>query len=165
MRSPLYNSFIHPPIPLGAHLVTDRGLYTHHGIYIGNSTVIHYSGLANGIRSGPVEKIAVEDFGGPSGFWIQEYENPQFSGSAIVTRAKSRLGEDEYNVQTNNCEHFCAWAITGVPASAQVSRAVKAAKLVTSMLSTRANLALSVVLRVQQLNGKIRNHRLKLNPH
>ena len=30
--------------PLGAHLVTPRRGYTHHGIYVGNGIVIHYAG-------------------------------------------------------------------------------------------------------------------------
>ncbi|EFL5564207.1 hydrolase, partial [Escherichia coli] len=32
-------------IILGAHLSSDRPGYTHHGIYVGNGKVIHYSGL------------------------------------------------------------------------------------------------------------------------
>jgi cell wall-associated NlpC family hydrolase len=30
---------------LGAHLFASRGIYTHHGIYIGDDQVIYYSGL------------------------------------------------------------------------------------------------------------------------
>ncbi|WP_206171903.1 lecithin retinol acyltransferase family protein [Thiorhodococcus mannitoliphagus] len=42
-------------IPLGAHLISPRGGYTHHGIYVGDGHVVHYSGLAAGRTSGPVE--------------------------------------------------------------------------------------------------------------
>ena len=36
----------------GKHLITQRLGYTHHGIYAGNNSVIHYSGLAEGPLSG-----------------------------------------------------------------------------------------------------------------
>jgi hypothetical protein len=38
----------------------------------------------------------------------------------IARRAKSRLGESTYNVFNNNCEHFCAWCVTGNHQSKQV---------------------------------------------
>lgn len=44
-------------IKKGTHLVSNRGLYTHHGLYIGNNKVIHYSGLADGMESGPIEIV------------------------------------------------------------------------------------------------------------
>jgi hypothetical protein len=37
-----------------------------------------------------------------------------------VHRARARLGEDRYNVLTNNCEHFCEWCVQGEPRSHQV---------------------------------------------
>jgi hypothetical protein len=37
-----------------------------------------------------------------------------------VHRARARLGEDRYNVLTNNCEHFCEWCVRGEPRSDQV---------------------------------------------
>ncbi|TPG83737.1 lecithin retinol acyltransferase family protein [Pseudomonas mandelii] len=33
-----------PTLPAGSHLIVGRGLYTHHGIYVGQDHVIHYSG-------------------------------------------------------------------------------------------------------------------------
>ena len=39
-----------PEPPMGAHVVTQRRAYTHHGIYVGSGKVIHYAGLAQ--RSG-----------------------------------------------------------------------------------------------------------------
>src|ERR1700722_16072908 len=44
--------------PVGAHVVTQRGGYTHHGIYVGASQVVHYAGLARGLRRGAVEEIS-----------------------------------------------------------------------------------------------------------
>jgi Lecithin retinol acyltransferase len=39
-----------------------------------------------------------------------------------VRRARSRIGEDDYRLLTNNCEHFCNWCLCGVSRSAQVER-------------------------------------------
>lgn len=163
MRSPVYNSFFHPPVPLGAHLVSDRLLYSHHGIYIGDSKVIHYSGLADGMESGPVEEISIVHFGGRDGFQIQEHEDPKYSPEQVVERAKSRLGEDEYCAQTNNCEHFCMWAITGVSTSAQSKRVVKATKVLASLIGGPGAAIVGGTLAIRELNGKVRNSQLDLD--
>jgi Lecithin retinol acyltransferase len=38
----------------------------------------------------------------------------------VVERAKSRLGERDYNLLFNNCEHFTSWCKTGIDDSKQV---------------------------------------------
>ena len=40
---------------------------------------------------------------------------------AVVSRAKSKLGERKYNPVTNNCEHFALWSKTGISSSEQVN--------------------------------------------
>jgi hypothetical protein len=40
----------------------------------------------------------------------------------VVERVRSRLGERRYRVLTNNCEHFCAWALRDDRRSRQVER-------------------------------------------
>jgi hypothetical protein len=47
---------------LGSHLVTPRRDYPHHGIYAGDCKVVHYSGLAQGMRRGPVEEVPLARF-------------------------------------------------------------------------------------------------------
>ncbi|QUM76490.1 lecithin retinol acyltransferase family protein [Moritella sp. 24] len=98
---------------IGDHLLVSRKVYTHHGIYVGNNQVIHYSGLADGLQSGPVLKTSLTDFTGGEVLHKREYQNPSYSRSQIVNRAESRLGELLYNVHSNNCEHFCCWTVTG----------------------------------------------------
>lgn len=44
-----------------------------------------------------------------------------YSPEETVMRAKSRLGEREYNLVTKNCEHFAIWCKTGVSESYQVN--------------------------------------------
>jgi len=107
--------------PLASHLVTPRALYSHHGIYIGNGRVIHYSGLAHGLQRGPVEDISLEHFARGRGIRIR-HEAPKFDRGEVVERARSRLGERHYRLLTNNCEHFCSWALRDESCSIQVER-------------------------------------------
>lgn len=46
-----------PRIEAGAHLVSDRDGYAHHGIYAGNGLVIHYGGFYRSARRCPVECV------------------------------------------------------------------------------------------------------------
>ncbi|MFP3043297.1 lecithin retinol acyltransferase family protein [Treponema primitia] len=43
-----------------------------------------------------------------------------YSGEETVERARSRIGENEYNLALNNCEHFAVWCKTGLSESKQV---------------------------------------------
>ncbi|MEZ9302485.1 hypothetical protein BCT86_01485 [Vibrio breoganii] len=105
---------------IGDHLFVSRKVYTHHGIYVGDDQVVHYSGLGDGLQSGPVSKTTLRDFSGGEVIHRREYKNPRYSKPQIVGRVESRLGELLYNVHSNNCEHFCCWAVTGEHKSKQV---------------------------------------------
>jgi len=105
--------------PLAAHLVTPRALYSHHGIYIGYGRVIHYAGLAYGFRRGPVADVSLTQFARGRDIRIRR-DPPKFSSGEVVERARSRLGESRYRLLTNNCEHFCSWALRDECYSKQV---------------------------------------------
>ena len=53
-----------------------------------------------------------------------------FDPETVVSRAKSRLKEREYNAYTNNCEHFALWCKTGISSSNQINKATDALKVV-----------------------------------
>ena len=40
--------------------------------------------------------------------------------SEVLKKARSKLGENEYNPISNNCEHFASWCKTGKPESLQI---------------------------------------------
>ncbi|WP_126284866.1 lecithin retinol acyltransferase family protein [Burkholderia stagnalis] len=107
-------------VPVGAHLVTRRTGYAHHGIYVGGGKVIHYAGLSRRLCGGPVEIVSIDCFAAGSGFAIIQHAAVRYSGSEVVCRATSRLGEHDYRLLTNNCEHFCRWCLFGVGRSEQV---------------------------------------------
>src|ERR1700722_15430609 len=106
--------------PVGAHIVTPRRGYSHHGIYVGQGRVIQYGGLSRGLRRGPVEEVAMEDFSRGHPIWIRPEQLSEPEQSEVVRRARLRLGEDRYDLLTNNCEHFCEWCVRGEPRSLQV---------------------------------------------
>ncbi len=51
-----------------------------------------------------------------------------YSPEKTVKRARSRLGEKEYNLLLNNCEHFAIWCKTGLSKSYQIENLLKVLK-------------------------------------
>ena len=140
----------------GTHLVTSRRGYMHHGIYVGRGMVVHYAGLSRLLHSGPVEEVTISRFSMGRAVRIIEYSESKYSPQEIVLRARSRLGENDYHVLRNNCEHFCNWCISGRSRSMQVERplaftlralviAVHCAKRLPLMLGNLHDTAGSVV--------------------
>lgn len=106
------------------------GLYAHHGIYVSDDEVIHFTGkdddsildwskceviktdLATFLKGGTVE--------------VKEYTNEEFqdlySPDQIVIYARSCIGDKGYNLALNNCEHFANVCTLGRFRSQQVER-------------------------------------------
>ena len=105
------------------HLQVPRqhGLFNHHGIDLGDGTVAHYlegreilrSPLADFSRNQPVTVIA--------------HTNASPDG-VTLRRAMSRIGEQNYNLLFNNCEHFAIWCKTGRHRSSQIDSALQRAR-------------------------------------
>jgi hypothetical protein len=110
------------PFPLGAHVVTPRFWYTHHGIYIGAGQVVHYCGLSSSLRRGPVERVSLAEFTQGHPVYLHGDSSEAYCGMEVVRRACSRLGEDAYDLLRNNCEHFCSWCLSGKAHSPQIDR-------------------------------------------
>jgi hypothetical protein len=107
------------------------GETTHHGIDVGDGTVVHWHSGRSGkksfkdllgrkseaeIRRTPLDE---EHFGDLSRLQVREYSNPS-DADEVVNRALSRVGEQGYSLCWNNCEHFANWCKTGSSESAQV---------------------------------------------
>ena len=118
------NALHEAEIPVGAHLVTPRRGYTHHGIHVGKGEVVHYMGLSSALRRGPIAKVTLAQFAAGHPVSIQPEACAAYSPAEIAARACARLGEDRYSVLANNCEHFCSWCAHGVNRSPQVERIV-----------------------------------------
>ncbi|RQS14092.1 lecithin retinol acyltransferase family protein [Burkholderia sp. Bp8991] len=112
-------------LPLGAHLVSDRGAYSHHGIYVGDGRVVHYAGLCTSLHRGPIEEVSLERFAAGHAVRVVPHPYAAYAGRTAVLRARSRLGENRYRLLTNNCEHFCTWCVEGTGHSEQVRTCVR----------------------------------------
>lgn len=114
-------------LSVGDHLITPRIGYTHHGIYAGSGQVIHYSGLSDGLRSGPIMEVSLDEFENGRGYRVKQDVHRAFDGLQSVERARTRMQEQNYNLIFNNCEHFVTWCIHGKGSSSQVNGASKIA--------------------------------------
>jgi len=123
-------------MPAAAHLQVPRqhGLFLHHGIDLGDGSVAHYLEGREILRS-PLEEFS-------RGEPVCEVPYPAGSCSPVgvtLRRAMGRLGEQNYNLLFNNCEHFAHWCKTGRHRSAQVESWLPAAVFSGARLLLRQN--------------------------
>jgi len=71
---------------------------------------------------GPVEEVSLERFAQERAIWVRGHSAARFDGTEVISRARSRLGEDRYRLFSNNCEHFCEWCLRDEHRSYQVER-------------------------------------------
>ena len=105
------------------HLEVPRqhGLFNHHGIDLGDGTVAHYLEGREILRSPLVE------FSQGQPLRVINYVEASPVG-VTLRRAMGRLGEQDYNLLFNNCEHFATWCKTGRHHSAQVNSVIDKAR-------------------------------------
>jgi hypothetical protein len=99
------------------HLQVPRqhGLFSHHGIDLGDGTVAHY------LEGREILRSSTADFSRSQPVSVVNYPEGSCSPTGVcLRRAMGRLGEQNYNLLFNNCEHFAHWCKTGRHRSAQV---------------------------------------------
>jgi hypothetical protein len=99
------------------HLQVPRqhGLFNHHGIDLGDGTVAHY------LEGRAILRSPREEFSRGQPLTTVDYPPGRCSPTGVtVRRAMGRLGEQNYNLLFNNCEHFAHWCKTGRHRSNQV---------------------------------------------
>jgi hypothetical protein len=97
-------------------LLNLQGVYEHHGIDCGDGNVIHYRKPSETIEATPFLTFSK---GNP--VYLKQYPlDFCFIPDVVVYRAKTRLGEQKYNLLFNNCEHFATWCKTGISNSKQI---------------------------------------------
>ncbi|WP_434347634.1 lecithin retinol acyltransferase family protein [Myxococcus virescens] len=131
---------------LGDHLRSTRGVYTHHGIYVGEGQVVHYAGdRAKDADSARVRLGTLEQFADGQPIEVVPY-GTCLPPIEVVMRAHSLLGEARYNLVLRNCEHLATLAKVGVPFSTQVREVLAivgtplAAKMAASFMAGGAAL-------------------------
>ncbi|MCP9927156.1 lecithin retinol acyltransferase family protein [Cyanobium sp. CH-040] len=99
------------------HLQVPRqhGLFNHHGIDLGDGTVAHY------LEGREILRSSQDDFSRHEPVSVVVYPKGGCSPTGVtLRRAMGRLGEQNYNLLFNNCEHFAHWCKTGRHRSGQV---------------------------------------------
>lgn len=116
----------------GDHIRVMRigGLYAHHGVYVSDDEVIHFTGKeSDSVLDWSKCEVIKTDFatflkGGT--VEVKEYTDEEFqdlySPEQIVVYARSCIGDKGYNLALNNCEHFANVCTLGRFRSHQVER-------------------------------------------
>jgi hypothetical protein len=97
-------------------------MYDHHGVYVGNNEVVHYSGdRAKDVSSARVRLSTLDEFADGHAVQTVSY-GISLPPIEVVMRAFELLGEARYNLVLRNCEHLATLAKVGVSFSHQVER-------------------------------------------
>jgi len=109
----------------GDHIYVRRGglLYSHHGIYAGEGTVINFKGEDKEKRDPVVILTEIESFINGGKLRRRNYEE-RLPHSESLRIAREHLSEKGYSLPGNNCEHFATYCATGKKRSKQVRRAI-----------------------------------------
>ena len=108
----------------GDLIYSDHKLYKHFGIYINENCVIHYDGKLDDkfFHEMCIRKTNMDRFlAGNNSYKIYNFKECKFNPDEVVKRANSRIGEENFNLILNNCEHFGYWCKTGIHKSNQIN--------------------------------------------
>lgn len=114
------------------HLIVRRRGYTHHAVDLGDGYVVQYGrGVTDAARASvQITPRATFAKGRP----VEQGTSPcAFPPEDVVRRALSRVGEREYHLLWNNCEHFVTWCRSGRRVSRQTERFVTAAGIASKL--------------------------------
>ena len=116
------------PYP-GAHIRVQVDNLYHHGIFVGDNKVVQF-GLPMSIYQDPatikVLLSPVEDFLNGGFLEVRIYDKKEKKlknkDSEIVKIALSKVGEGDYSLLYNNCEHLANFCVFGKKISSQVDK-------------------------------------------
>ena len=123
----------------GEHIKVKKLGYFHHGIYIGDDKVVHYSKIN---AKAEVKETSLKEFLDKGKFEIVKY-NDSLHMDEVVLRAKSLQGKTEYNLIFNNCEHLASWCKTGQRTSKQVDNTVVGGVIVAKTITPVTTMSLA----------------------
>ena len=96
-------------------------MFNHLGIDLGDGTVAHY------LEGREILRSSVEEFSQGQPLSVIGHANASPAG-VTLRRAISRIGEQNYNLLFNNCEHFATWCKTGRHRSGQIESMLERAR-------------------------------------
>ena len=96
--------------------------YLHHGIDIGDGTVVHARprDFRKPFGGGHIARTSRADFAECRPVRVCTEPPAVYPPDEIVARALAHVGRDGYHPVIDNCEHFATWCATGRRASRQV---------------------------------------------
>ena len=112
-------------LKLGDHIYVRRKglLYSHHGIYAGEGTVIHYKGAEKEKKDAVVRETGMENFLNGGKMKRRDYKK-RLPHTESLRIARDHLSNSDYSLAFNNCEHFATYCATGKKKSIQVRKVV-----------------------------------------
>ena len=110
----------------GDHIKVRRknGLYTHHGIDMGDGTVIHFSGEPFRQDEASICRVTLAEFLAGGRSVVVLHRGTELTPDEVVAAAEAALVRQRYCLWRNNCEHFATECKTGRRRSSQVRRAL-----------------------------------------
>ena len=126
----------------GDHLQVPRqhGLFNHHGIDLGDGSVAHY------LEGREILRSSLEEFTQGNEPCIINHAQESSTG-VTLRRAMSRIGEQDYNLLFNNCEHFATWCKTGRHRSSQIDSALERARQWSKLMPSALINGLELLIR------------------
>jgi len=130
----------------GDHIMVKRwqGLYYHHGIDMGDGTVIHLAGEPFRSRHARVCRTIFDDFlrGGEKIVVKYSDDIPLLSPEETAVKAEELLEHGGYSLFVKNCEHFATYCKTGHASSEQVKFYVRLGAVVVLVGATAVGASL-----------------------
>lgn len=112
--------------------------YRHHGIDVGDGTVIHArpDDPARLFGGGRVVRTSLEEFANGESIEVVNDLPAMFPPEEIVARAMRHVNREGYCPVIDNCEHFATWCATGERRSRQVDAVMAGVGRIASAAAT-----------------------------
>jgi hypothetical protein len=99
-------------------------LYAHHGIDLGDGRIVHFGEPGKDAAQAAIRITGMHEFLKDGRPIVVQYEPEQMlAPEESVRLALAGVGEKDYSLAFNNCEHFATYCKTGSKESRQVWRA------------------------------------------
>lgn len=127
---------MHQVLQAGHHIKVNRGLYHHHGIYMGGGWVAE---LAKPAEGGVTRMVSLATFTRGAGLQIVDHANG-LPLHAVIENVRRAPHWRRYDLLDWNCEHFATWCSTHVVESEQVRSLVQgvAISLLVALIASAA---------------------------
>jgi hypothetical protein len=120
----------------GDHIRVQRylGFIYHHGIDMGDGTVVHFRKDNSGNKS-IVDRTSMANFAKGDMVETVQYQSSDSPNVVVSRAADCYKGSLSYNLFELNCEHLATWCKTGKVRSEQIEDASRIAQITTQVVT------------------------------